>query len=74
MPPQKTVFKAAPGILRTFGSIHQACDGHRTRLGNSLRTPGIRKIEKAVIQQRIANIKTAKDNYTEKQKKALAPH
>ncbi|GHU57011.1 hypothetical protein FACS189442_5880 [Spirochaetia bacterium] len=47
--------------------FHQACDGHRTRLSNSLRTPGINMIEKAVIQQRMANMKTAVINYKEKQ-------
>jgi hypothetical protein len=52
--------------------FHQACDAHRTRLSNSLRTPGINMIEKAVIQQRMANMKTAVGCYMEKQKKALA--
>jgi hypothetical protein len=51
--------------------FHQACAGHRTRLSNSLRTPGINMIEKAVIQQRMANMKTAVSCYLEKQKKAL---
>ncbi|GHV76147.1 hypothetical protein AGMMS49942_09680 [Spirochaetia bacterium] len=52
--------------------FHQACAGHRTRLSNSLRTPGINMIEKAVIQQRMANMKTAVGCYIEKQKKVLA--
>jgi hypothetical protein len=52
--------------------FHQACDAHRTRLSNSLRTPGINMTEKAVIQQRMANMKTAVGCYIEKQKKALA--
>jgi hypothetical protein len=51
--------------------FHQACTGHRTRLSNSLRTPGINMIEKAVIQQRMANMKIAVSCYMEKQKKAL---
>jgi hypothetical protein len=51
--------------------FHQACDAHRTRLSNSLRTPGINMIEKAVIQQRMANMKTAVSSYIEKQKAAL---
>jgi hypothetical protein len=59
-------------MLRTFGSIHQACDGHRTRLSNSLRTPGINMKEKAVIHQRAANMKTAVSHYMEKQKAALS--
>ncbi|GHU17662.1 hypothetical protein FACS1894163_08850 [Spirochaetia bacterium] len=52
--------------------FHQACDAHRTRLSNSLRTPGINMIEKAVIQQRMANMKTAVSCYMEKQKRALS--
>jgi hypothetical protein len=77
----KTLYRAAEATYSTTKNriqgcprdiFHQACDSHRTRLSNSLRTPGIRKIEKSVIQQRIANIKTAKDSYIEKQKKALA--
>ncbi|GHV82402.1 hypothetical protein AGMMS49991_09600 [Spirochaetia bacterium] len=56
----------------TFGPIHQACDAHRTRLSNSLRTPGINMTEKAVIQQRVANMKTAVSYYIEKQKAALS--
>jgi hypothetical protein len=52
-------------------AFHQACDAHRTRLSNSLRTPGINMIEKAVIQQRMANMKTAVSCYMEKQKTAL---
>jgi hypothetical protein len=76
----KTLYQAAEATYATTKNrvqgcprdiFHQACDGHRTRLSNSLRTPGIRKIEKEVIQQRVTNIKTAKDSYIEKQKKAL---
>jgi hypothetical protein len=52
-------------------AFHQACDAHRTRLSNSLRTPGINMIEKAVLQQRSANMKTAVSTYIEKQKAAL---
>jgi hypothetical protein len=48
-------------------AFHQACDAHCTRLSNSLRTPGINMIEKAVIQQRMANMKTAVSSYKEKQ-------
>jgi hypothetical protein len=76
----KTLYQAAEATYSTTKNrvqgcprdvFHQACDGHRTRLSNSLRTPGIRNIEKSVIQQRISNIKTAKDSYIEKQKKVL---
>jgi hypothetical protein len=51
--------------------FHQACTAHRTRLSNSLRTPGINMTEKAVIQQRMANMKTAVGWYVEKQRGAL---
>jgi hypothetical protein len=52
-------------------AFHQACDAHRTRLSNSLRTPGVNMKEKAVIQQRVANMKTAVSAYIEKQRAAL---
>jgi hypothetical protein len=52
-------------------AFHQACDSHRTRLSNTLRSPGINMIEKAVIQQRITAMKIAIDSYKEKQKAAL---
>jgi hypothetical protein len=58
------------GIPRDI--FHQACNAHRTRLSNSLRTPGINMTEKAVIQQRMANMKTAVSCYLEKQKTALS--
>jgi hypothetical protein len=51
--------------------FHQACIGHRTRLSNSLRTPGVNMKEKAFIQQRMANMNTAVSCYIEKQKTAL---
>jgi hypothetical protein len=53
-------------------AFHQACIAHRTRLNNILRAPGINMIEKAVLEQRAANMKTAQDRYREKQKKTLA--
>jgi hypothetical protein len=53
-------------------AVHQACSAHWTRLHNSLRTPGINMKEKAVLEQRAANMKTAQTSYIEKQKKALA--
>jgi hypothetical protein len=52
-------------------AVHLACLSHRTRLWNSLRTPGINMIEKAVLRQRIANMKAIQGNYLAKQKKAL---
>jgi len=52
-------------------AIHLACAAHRTRIQNSLRTPGINMIEKAVLTQRAANMTTIQATYMEKQRKAL---
>ena len=52
-------------------AIHLACAAHRTRLQNSLRTPGINMIEKTVLTQRAANMTTIQAAYAEKQRKAL---
>jgi hypothetical protein len=48
-----------------------ACIAHRTRITNTLRTPGINKTELALFEQRLANMSTAQQVYWEKQKKAL---
>ena len=53
-------------------SFHIACIAHRTRLKNILKAPGIDPIEKALLEQRLANLSTAQNTYTEKQKIALA--
>jgi len=53
-------------------SFHIACNAHKTRLRNILRSPGIDPIEKALLKQRLANLSTAQKGYIEKQKKALA--
>jgi len=53
-------------------SFHIACIGHKTRLQNILKAPGIDPIEKALLKQRLANMSTAKMAYAEKQKKALS--
>jgi len=52
-------------------AFHNACNSHKTRLSNTLRVFGVDPIEKALIEQRIANLETAKNGYLEKQKKAL---
>jgi len=52
-------------------AFHFACGGHKTRLKNILRTPGIDAIEKALLKQRLANMSAAQKGYIEKQKKAL---
>jgi len=48
-----------------------ACIGHRTRLKNVLRSPGIDPIEKALLKQRFINLSAAQGGYIEKQKRAL---
>ena len=52
-------------------ALHVACKSHRTRLQNILRAPGIDPIEKALLEQRLANMPTAQEGYAEMQKKAL---
>jgi hypothetical protein len=52
-------------------AFHQACIAHRTRLQNSLRTPGVNMIEKAVLEQRAGNMTAAQRCYLEKQKRAF---
>jgi hypothetical protein len=52
--------------------FHQACGSHQTRLRNVLRAPGIEMLEKALLKQRAANMKTAQGAYVEKQRKALS--
>jgi hypothetical protein len=52
-------------------AFHLACIAHRTRLQNVLRSPGINMIEKAVLEQRAANMTAAQGYYVQKQKKAI---
>jgi len=52
-------------------AFHIACMAHKTRLQNILRSPGIDPIEKALLQQRIANLATAQSGYATRQEKAL---
>jgi hypothetical protein len=52
-------------------AVHLACAAHWTRLQNVLRSPGINMLEKAVLQQRAANMKTIQGRYIELQKRAL---
>jgi hypothetical protein len=52
-------------------AVHLACAAHWTRLQNVLRSPGINMTEKAVLQQRAANMKTIQGSYVEMQGKAL---
>jgi hypothetical protein len=52
-------------------AVHLACAAHWTRLQNILRAPGINMTEKAVLQQRAANMKTIQGSYVHMQEKAL---
>ncbi len=53
-------------------AYHIACDSHKTRLKNVLRSPGIDPIEKALLRQRLLNLSAGQGGYVEKQRKALA--
>jgi hypothetical protein len=53
-------------------AVHIACTAHWTRLQNILRAPGISMPEKAVLEQRAANMKTIQAAHLEKQTAALS--
>lgn len=73
----KAVDMATPhnGKFRVNGypmdAFHIACKSHKTRIQNILKSPGIEKIEKALLKKRLANLATAQQGYAEKQKKVL---
>ena len=48
-------------------AFHIMCIGHRTRINNILRSPGINLLEKNLLAQRLANINAAQAAYLEKQ-------
>ena len=50
-------------------AYHIACDSHKTRLKNVLRSPGIDPIEKALLKQRYINLFAGQGGYVEKQRK-----
>jgi hypothetical protein len=52
-------------------SFHVACTGHASRLGNTLKTPGMNMLEKAVYRQRQVNMIAVKGVYLALQKAAL---
>jgi hypothetical protein len=52
-------------------SFHIACIAHRTRLSNTLKTPGLNAIEQDIYKQRVTNMGAAQNVYTALQKKAL---
>ena len=77
----KTLYQAVDKAIphqkkyRTKGfpkdSFHIACGSHKTRIKNILTSPGIDPIEKALLEQRQANLSTAQDCYIEKQMRAM---
>jgi hypothetical protein len=52
-------------------SFHIACHSHKVRVKNFLSTPGTDPLEKALLEQRRANMPVAQESYAELQKKAL---
>jgi hypothetical protein len=52
-------------------AFHIAFDSHKTRIKNMLRYPGIDMIEKDLLKQRLANLKTAHTAYIELQKRIM---
>ena len=52
-------------------SFHIAIKGHKGRLQNILKTPGLDPIEKALHKQRLDTIKAGQRGYLEMQGKAL---
>jgi hypothetical protein len=52
-------------------AFHIACIAHKTRLQNTLKTPGLNMKEKSIYQQRVANMGVAEKVYLALQKKAL---
>jgi hypothetical protein len=52
-------------------AYHIACEAHRARLTNALRTPGTNRTEKALLQQRLANLPVAQNAYAELQRSVL---
>jgi hypothetical protein len=53
-------------------SFHWACEGHKMRIRNTLKAPGINLTEKALLKQRNANVLAAQSVYLQKQKKVIA--
>jgi hypothetical protein len=52
-------------------SFHIACKGHKGRLQNILKTPGLDPIEKALLKQRLDTLKAGQEGYVELQREAL---
>jgi hypothetical protein len=54
-----------------FDSFHIAIKGHKARLQNILKTPGLDPIEKTLLKQRLDTIKAGQEGYVELQREAL---
>jgi hypothetical protein len=52
-------------------AFHIACIAHKTRLSNTIKTPGLNMTEKAIYQKRVENMGIAEKVYLDLQKKAL---
>ena len=52
-------------------SFHIAVKGHKGRLQNILKTPGLDPIEKALLKQRLVTLSAGQSGYVELQRKAL---
>jgi hypothetical protein len=52
-------------------SFHIAFKGHKGRLQNILKTPGLDPIEKALLKQRFINLSAGQGGYMELQRKSL---
>jgi hypothetical protein len=52
-------------------AFHYACQAHKARMKNWLRTPGTNMTEKTVLKQRNDNMTTAQNSYLKLQEKAL---
>jgi hypothetical protein len=50
-------------------AFHVACQGHKTRILNILKSPGINLAEKELLECRCANVVTAQGAYLRKQQK-----
>jgi hypothetical protein len=51
--------------------FHIACKGHKSRLQNILKTPGLDPIEKVLLKQRFITLSAGQGGYVELQRKAL---
>ena len=53
-------------------AYHIACNGHKGRLQNILKTPGLDPIEKSLLKQRLVTLSAGQRGYVELQRKALS--